>query len=46
MNTIAGRETRRHVKLMGSDFQFMIVDDEQGDALDEAITETDRKFTY
>jgi thiamine biosynthesis lipoprotein len=42
MNTIAGRETRRHVKLMGSDFQFMIVDDEQGDALDEAITEVKR----
>ncbi|HEX6891379.1 MAG TPA: FAD:protein FMN transferase [Chryseolinea sp.] len=42
MNTITGCETRRNVRLMGSDFQFVIVDDEHCDALDEAISEVER----
>jgi thiamine biosynthesis lipoprotein len=42
MNTVASREARRHVRLMGSDFQFVIVDDDSGDALDEAISEVKR----
>ncbi|HMG93499.1 MAG TPA: FAD:protein FMN transferase [Chryseolinea sp.] len=42
MNTVVSRESRRHVRLMGSDFQFVIIDDEQDDALDEAIGEVKR----
>ena len=42
MNTIVSGETRRQVRLMGSDFEFVIVDDEGDSALDEAIDEVRR----
>jgi len=42
MNTIVSCETRQQVRLMGSDFEFVIVDDEQNAALNEAIREVKR----
>ena len=42
MNTVASLETRRHVRLMGSDFEFVIVDKEPEIALDKAICEVKR----
>jgi len=41
MNAIC-QETRRHVKLMGSDFEFILVSEESDAALDEAIEEVRR----
>jgi thiamine biosynthesis lipoprotein len=42
MNSIAGHEVRRRERLMGSDFEFVIVDEDCDIALDEAITEVRR----
>lgn len=42
MNTVASRETRRQVRLMGSDFEFVIVDEEPVTALYAAIDEVKR----
>jgi len=42
MNTISSRETRRHARLMGSDFEFVIVDEESEIALNKAIDEVKR----
>jgi len=42
MNTVVSSEARRNVSLMGSDFQFVIVDDEREEILDEAIAEVKR----
>ena len=42
MNTVANRETRRQVRLMGSDFEFVIVDEEPEMALNNAIDEVKR----
>ena len=42
MNTVASRETRRQVRLMGSDFEFVIVDEDPDTGLDAAISEVKR----
>jgi len=42
MNAVADREIRRHVRLMGSDFEFVIVDDQRDIVLEEAICEVKR----
>jgi FAD:protein FMN transferase len=42
MNATTSCETRRQARLMGSDFEFVLVDDEQNAHLDEAIVEVKR----
>jgi FAD:protein FMN transferase len=42
MNSVMSRETRRHARLMGSDFEFVIVDEEPDTALNAAIDEVKR----
>lgn len=42
MNAVDTREARRQLKLMGSDFEFVIIDDEPEIAIDEAVGEVRR----
>jgi thiamine biosynthesis lipoprotein len=42
MNAVASREIRRRTRLMGSDFEFVLVDDEFGTGLAAAIDEVKR----
>jgi thiamine biosynthesis lipoprotein len=42
MNAVDSREARRQLKLMGSDFEFVIIDGEPELAIDEAVGEVQR----